>query len=260
MPISITPRSLSTFAIALAACSGALHAGPIAVPNFSFESQIGNASFFGLSFAQDDWQRTDRPAYFTDSAQLAWFQTTANFINPGSGSGRVVNADGAQASYILSFPGAGIFQDYSSVDWAGTTHTLNATFQVGQSYKVTAGIFGENLSDGVQLALDLYYRDGLNNKVAIGTPEVITYHLADFPRPPAGYSLVDFSAEIPAVQATDAWAGQNLGIDIEAISGDGAGQWILDNVRLQSTPVPEPATLGLLAFGLGGLALRRSRR
>jgi PEP-CTERM motif len=37
----------------------------------------------------------------------------------------------------------------------------------------------------------------------------------------------------------------------------GIEAWAVDNMRV--TAVPEPATLALFAFGLAGLALRRSR-
>lgn len=245
---------------ALVAGTGALHADLIPVPNYSFETQSGVGQPFGVNINVDDWQKQDRPAYFPESGYngFYWVQTAGNFLNPASGQGRVLNAAGAQAEYVLSFPGAGLFQDYTATDWAGTTHAFTATYQAGKSYELTAGIFGESVNDGAILQLSMYYRDALNSMVTVGTPNTIIYHAADFPYSAGGaFNLIDFSAEVPVVQAGDAWAGQHIGINVVVFSGDGTNQWVLDNVRL--TEAPEPATLGLLAIGCGGLLLRRAR-
>ena len=244
----------------LTACTGTMQAGSIEVPNSSFETQSGVGQPFGVNIFVDDWQKQDRPAYFPESGYngFYWVQTVGNFLNPASGPGRVLNANGAQAEYILSFPGAGLLQDYNATDWTGTTHAFTAPYQTGKSYELTAGIFGESVNEGALLQFSMYYRDALNTIVTIGTPNTITYHAADFPYSAGGaFNLIDFSAEVPVVQASDAWAGQHIGINIQVLTGDGTNQWVLDNVRL--TEAPEPATLGLLAFGLGGLMLRRPR-
>ena len=43
--------------------------------------------------------------------------------------------------------------------------------------------------------------------------------------------LQDFSVDLAAVQAGDAWVGMNIGIAIRA-EGQAGGFWDLDNVRL----------------------------
>ena len=53
--------------------------------------------------------------------------------------------------------------------------------------------------------------------------------------------LQDFSLELPAVQAGDAWAGMSIGIALRA-AGQPGGFWDLDNVRLiESLSDPEAA-------------------
>ena len=53
------------------------------------------------------------------------------------------NMDGTQAAYIFTFPGAGFFQDYDSVDWSNTVppHTFNVPLQPGRVYTPDNGIY-----------------------------------------------------------------------------------------------------------------------
>ena len=125
-------------------------------------------------------------------------------MNPAVPPGIVLNATGAQVAYILSFPGAGMFQDYDSVDWNNNTHSLNAAYQVGKSYDLKAGVFGESVNDGALLQLSLYYRDGAGNKVTVGATSVV-HTVANFP---STNHLVDCVVCVPVVRPGDAWAGQ----------------------------------------------------
>jgi len=116
---------------------------------------------------------------------------------------------------------------------------------------VLGGLGG--MPQGTSLEIALYYRDLANNMVPVGTT-TIAYTAAGFP---SSTHLVDFNVNVPTVQATDAWAGQNIGIELMSASGTGTGYWDLDNVRLSQ--VPEPGSLGLLACGVGGFVLARCR-
>ena len=230
----------------LATGTSAIQAATINVPNGSFELQSGAGQPFGVNINVDSWQKAARPDYFPEAGfnGFFWVQTAGVFVDTNPYGNRV----GAQAGYLLPFPGAGISQDLSSPD---------AKFEVGMSYDLTLGIFGKNMTEGSFLHLSLFYRDGLNNMVTVGTPTTITYSAANFPITPS-LNLIDYSAGVATVQVGDAWAGKNIGIKIESVFGDGNGNWDMDNARL--TAVPEPASLGLLTFGLGGLLLARSRR
>jgi hypothetical protein len=66
--------------------------------------------------------------------------------------------------------------------------------------------------------------------------------------------LLDFSVNVPTVQSTNAWVGQNIGILIEAITSPEliGGVWDLDNVRL--TESTSAATLENLSYKNGQVA------
>ncbi|MEO6034297.1 MAG: PEP-CTERM sorting domain-containing protein [Verrucomicrobiota bacterium] len=217
----------------------------INVPNGSFESQSGAGQPFGVNINIDSWQKADRPAYFPESGYngFFWVQTAGVFVDTNPYGNRV----GAQAGYLLPFPGAGISQDLSSPD---------AKFQVGMSYNFTLGLFAKAATNGI-LQLSFYYRDGLNNMVPVGVPTTITYSEAAFPITPS-LNFVDYSVATPTVLSGDAWAGQNIGLKIDSVYGEGTGNWDFDNARL--TAVPEPVSIALLALGAGGILITRMGR
>jgi len=235
-------------------------AAPIPVPNGSFESQVAPQTYPYVTTLIDSWQKAPKPAWFDEATfGVLWDQTAGLFQNTPVGmANHIDNMDGNQGLYMFTFPQVGLFQDYSTVDWndPAPTHAFNSTFQLGMSYQLTVGVIGGlgGMTDGAGLQLSLYYRDAGNNLVTVGaTP--ITYTTGSFPN---ANQFTDFSVTIPAVQAGDAWAGQNIGIGIVTTSGTGAGYWDLDNVRL--TVIPEPGSAALLGIGLGAFFLRRLRR
>ena len=232
---------------------GALAQTSIPVPNASFESQVAGPPF-GVDTRVDSWQKPDKPDYFDEVAfGFLWDQTAGMFLDTNPYG----NSDGAQVGYVLSFPQAALFQDYDSVDWNDSTptHDFDAVFEPGNSYQLTLGVFGKDMVEGATLELSLYYRDALDNMVTVGSTPVV-YSAATFPEVPP-LNLIDYSVTVSTVQASDEWAGKNIGIKIESTFGSGAGYWDIDNVRL--TAVPEPASLGLMSVLLGGLLLRRHR-
>ena len=237
------------------AMSARLAAQPITVPNFSFESQTAPNSFPFVNINVDSWQKAPEPAYYGPAIGvpfgIPWVGTAGVFldVNP------YANHDGLQCGYILGFPQVTLFQDYNS----SPTHDFNATFDVGKSYNLTIGLFGKNtLAPGSTLELSLYYLDAASNHVNVASTTAI-YSAAAFPTTNP-LNLVDYQVNVPTVQATDAWAGKNIGIQllstspIELATG---GNWDFDNVRL--TAVPEPSSLGLLLLGTGGFLFARTR-
>jgi len=225
----------------------------LAVPNFSFESQPAPNSSPYVNIFVDSWEKAPEPAYY-DAAigtpfGIPWAGTAGVFFDTNPYG----NRDGSQAGYLLAFPEVTLFQDYDS----SPSHDFDAMFEVGQSYNLTIGVYGKSsLAPGSTLELSLYYRDALDAMVTLGSTTV-TYSLATFPGT-SPLNLLDYEVDIPTVGAGDAWAGKKIGIQllsttpIELATG---GNWDFDNVRL--TTVPEPAAISLLAFGFGGLLLRR---
>jgi len=236
----------------VAASAHLVQAQTIPVSNSSFESQVVNPLVFPVDFRLDSWQKAPQPGYFTNSPQLTWDQTVGLFNGtPAFSANPYSNLEGNQAAYLLSLPQAGIFQDNLSTDWNNNTGGLSATYQVGFAYQLTLGVFGKQMVENFSaLQLSLYYRDG-GNFVNVGSPTTITFNTITFD--PAGpFTLIDYSVTTPIVQPGDPWAGQNIGIRIESLLGNGNGYWDMDNVRLTSV-VPEPSTLSLFAIGAGGL-------
>lgn len=225
---------------------------PISVPNYSFESQPAPNTFPYVNPMVDAWQKNPEPAFYQPAFGaygIPWAGTAGVFldVNP------YVNRDGSQAGYLLAAPQVALFQDYS------VSPAFNAIYEVGQSYSMTLGVFGKSsLAPGSTLELSLYYRDGQDNRVTVGST-TIAYDAAVFPSS-GPLSLVDFSVNVPAVQATDPWANRNIGIQIAStvpIEQTSFGNWDFDNLRL--TAIPEPNSLSLLVLGVCSAFVMRSR-
>jgi hypothetical protein len=236
----------------------ATHAASISVPNFSFESQMATPQSGYADTRIDSWQKAPQPGYYDPNlfGGYNWEQTAGVFLDNFVGNpAPLANRDGNQGAYLFALPGDALFQDYNTTDWTHSppTHAFDATFQVGQSYQLTIGVLGKGgMPDGTTLMLGLYYGDSSNPQTVAQTLAV--YSAATFP---SITSLVDFTVNVPTVQASDAWAGQKMGIEIVSISPPSAGYWDMDNVRL--TAVPEPGATGLAVAALSGLWFSRSR-
>lgn len=227
--------------VLLACMAGPSFATPIPVPNFSFETPD---IVFAQSFDFNPPATSPGPWGFTQSSP----QQIGAFDNTAFGSDDYVdNAIGAQMAFMFVGPQITLFQDLTGPD---------GVFQAGQTYAFTIGAGGSSsLPDDAQLQLRLFYRDNLANKVTVA----ITSFLFD-PNLDPGYinHLYDYSVVSLSVQASDPWAGKNIGIEIATPGTPAFAYWDLDNARLQV--VPEPSPLFFIGAGLGGLALKRHRR
>jgi hypothetical protein len=231
----------------LMASLSATQGADIAVPNGSFE--LPSTTF--VDPRVDFWSKTPQPSWFDPSQTggITWDQMSGVFANTAVGQpNHITNVDGTQALFLIALPQAGLTQVLSAAE---------AKFEVGFSYQLTVGVLGGGgIPEGTALQLGLFYLDGANMPVTVGSATV-TYSAATFP---TITQLVDQSLTVPVVQAGDAWAGKAIGISLVGMSGTGSGYWDLDNVRLTSSAVPEPGTYALLGVGLVGLGWSVRRR
>jgi hypothetical protein len=208
-----------------------LRAGTFYVPNYSFESPPTQTEEPQIT----SWQETPQPADL-DTNYFTWNQMLGVFANlPSAYPGSITNCDGNQLAFMFAYPQLGIFQDYNSIDGFSSSpiYAFNAKFQQGKSYRLTVGLTSssyEPLNQGSTLQLSLYYRDASSNMVTVANTTV-TYDTNVFTNLDA---LIDFNVTITNVQASDAWAGKNIGIEIvSTVAPENlGGVWDMDNVRL----------------------------
>src|SRR5215471_5734630 len=191
---------LSAFALA---CAG--HGAGLYVPNASFESPPTT----NVDIRTDFWQNQPQSPFF-DPNQFGgqpWETLMGRFANTDpTNFDHIVNMDGTQAAYIFTFPGAGLLQDFITVDWSGATnHTFKAKFEVGRSYHLTAGFTSssnEPLTNGASIQMSLYYRGTTNQVVIVGATNIVfdTQIFTNLTR------FVDFTLDVPTVHVGDDWA------------------------------------------------------
>jgi hypothetical protein len=220
-----------------ALAAGAVHGADLYVPNGSFESPPTT----NVDTRTDFWQDQPQSPFFDPSqfGGLPWATLMGCFANTDpTNFDHIVNMDGSQAAYVFTFPGAGLLQDFTSVDWSGTTnHTFNAKFEVGRSYHLTAGFTSssnEPLTNGASIQMSLYYRGATNQITLVGATNIVfdTQVFTNLTR------FFDFTLDVPTVHAGDDWAGHSIGIQFISTTFDTnliTGVWDLDNVRLTSS-------------------------
>jgi hypothetical protein len=230
---------------ALAAWTTPLQAGTIAIPNGSFESPVVPPVTPYAVPDMDYWQKSPQPGWYDPSQNFntPWEDLMGTFYNVPYPSTFIGNCDGTQAAFLFALPDAAVFQDYDSIYGTNTTpsHAFNARFNVNSAYSLSVGVIGgvdgaPPLYEGATLQLSLYYRDAASNMVMVAAT-TITNSAQLFP---TNTHFIDFSVQLPAVQATDPWAGQHIGVQIASTVGfDKAnGYWDVDNARLTETVVP----------------------
>lgn len=219
-----------------------LPAGPIAIPNASFETPT--TVFITLNL--DSWQRTPQPGDWDTNTSGDWSTMVGFFKNTPIGAfDHIDNCHSNQAMWLFANPDAGIFQDYHSVDWndPAPTHAFDARYSIGHSYQLAVGLLvggkgsGGGVTPGATVEFSLYYRDANGNRVTVAAT-TITNSLDVFTN---SSHLLDFSVAVPVVRATDTWAGQHIGILLLSTSDpalNAEGYWDLDHVRLTSTLAP----------------------
>jgi hypothetical protein len=215
-------------------------AGPIEVPNGSFESPV--VPFVEINI--EAWTKTERPDDYDESGGFLWTQLTGIFRNAPEGDlRRIVNCDGDQAIWLFAVPGAGLLQESTPADPDAPPDgaaSFFARFQPGKAYQLTVGIIGGGggMAPGASLEIGLYYRDTASNRVTLAST-TIAHDPGLFGEPK---QLIDFTASVPEVDPGEPWAGRHLGISLLSTVGIDlqGGYWELDHVRLTETGSSAP--------------------
>jgi hypothetical protein len=206
---------------------------PVTIPNASFESP--ETAFVDINI--DAWQKASTPPWYDESGGQAWSQLTGVFLSlPSEDGGHIDNCDGTQAAWLFALPEVELHQD------------LTATFEIGQCYHLSVGIFGGggNMKDDVPIEIRLYYYDvnDVNDVRVSAETTTFTYHAH------TGHvkHFNDVRLDLPVVRDTDPWAGKNIGVqvistltlaDLDPVTGKVGGYWDLDNIRLTQSPTWE---------------------
>lgn len=222
----------------------AAHAAVVAVPNFSFENptlapgQFTQTSGLGDSTAIPGWTVSGTVPVIAGIRRNSDPTTQFSSLPDGNQFAYVgTRVTGNQGNMVLTAP-------------TGNLPTIVA----GTGYTVTVAV-GRNIHNTFgagSLELDL---------TANGTVVASTFLDVNTV---TGDTFKDISTTLsPAASA--AFAGQQLSIRLVETNTSPAGsgdynEVALDNVRLVTTAVPEPASLGVLALGAAALLTKRRRR
>jgi hypothetical protein len=195
-----------------------IESAPVSIPveNASFEAPVVDPCGFGAVPLVEGWMEIDIDT-ITSTNTGVFANTEPNSFD------HIVNADGSQLVFLGSQTGNALEQDLDAVYITGCDYRLIAGVSVSSRFPPSA------VEPVDTLELVFYYQDG-NDVVDIASQTIDA----------TGQSytqLKDFSLELPTVQASDAWAGMNIGIALRAV-GQPGGFWDLDNIRLiESLPV-----------------------
>ena len=209
-------------------------AAALYVANGSFESP--STVFVDTNIL--DWQKSPQPVWYDESSSGPWAQLTGVFLNPppdSTNNDHIVNCDGTQAAFLFALPDVALFHEKTFLPGSQTP----SRFESGRIYDLTVGVLGNGggMTNGATLEISFYYRDTSNNPVRI-VATTVTNSAALFPD---RNHLVNFTAHLPAVATSDAWAGKEIGVQIASTVDFSriGGYWDVDAVRVtESIAVP----------------------
>lgn len=228
-------RQVLIGAVGIASFATLTQAATITVPGGDFENVTAgpsSSSVGQINNGSPNWVGTAGPNGGTMGVFEVLGQTPGGDTNPNFGTffnGVDLSANGYYVGFTQGI-GTRYTNTLTDTYQANTTYTVSAL--VGHSYEAAAGSYTLQLED-----------------VTTGTPLAIA--TGTFPGSDAVTATASFSTnDILGLTAV------GHGIRIAYVSG-AAGSQTFDNVTLTSSPVPEPASLGLMMVAGAGLALRR---
>jgi hypothetical protein len=233
-------------AVGVLACGSAVQGTPIAITNYSFESDPADTSpgsYYGGGPPTTDWS--------IDQGSFAG--VGPNLQQPGV-------AEDQNQFYVSTVYGGGISNFVTqNLTYTGSLGTFAAdtiySLTVAVAHSPNTNTNGDNGVAGVEL---------LANSVATGTSATITIDALIALSADASTSANWTDITTIVNTATDPGiVGQAIGITLTNNVIDPNASWgneYFDNVRLDATPVPEPATASLALLGLTATTLRRRRR
>ena len=240
-------------------------AGPITVPNGSFEGPDASASPLP---DVDAWTKAGPERVQPHLGQEGLLDTGV-FINQPQGTGlHITGVDGAQLAFMGAQGPANIPDGQPPI--ALYQQLPDARFEVGRAYHLVIAVGPASSAAGrdprtdnpsdpdpdappAVLGFRFYYlpegQDPLGPRLDVATGQVRSDQLQQ-------NRVIDFELVTNPVHATDPWRHRPIGLEIAPQLGL-SGFWNLDNVRVYHTP--EPTAALLLAAGAAGLLTRRRR-
>ena len=210
-----------------------VQAGPIGVPNFSFEFPLVNPGTFTGEI--DDWTDIEPCC---DGVFRA-----GEFGQAGAAT------DGVQIAFL-------------NVDVGEIFQTLGTNFQVANDYGLSVDVSARS-GPGTETIHVVIYQGTIFGQGDLNATNIVSETTLTGGSGVVADQFNMFSLTATAAQVSTAAAvGQPIGIGFFGLNaGSGTTDFDLDNVRLDSTLViPEPSTMLLAVLGLYGLGLRGWRR
>ncbi len=241
MPTLTRLRPLVVIVFALAAVAGA-RAVSIPITNAGFENPV-----------------TPPDSFITNAAPSGW--TTFGAINF---SNRVVGVLNPTASVLYAEPapeganvGVVFLLDGSGASPAGLQQTLGSTLQTNTVYTLRVEV--GNIANDARAPHNAFQFNGFPGyRVDLLAGGMVLASDQNILAPAEGRFLG--SVVTASIGASHALAGQALGIRLVNLDGADGIEVNFDNVRLDATAIPEPATGAALAAGLAMLACATRRR
>lgn len=238
LPVKIT--LLSLFLVAPVASQAAA----ISITNAGFETPVIAAGTFEVSSAPSGWS-----AYGTINGG----NRSVGVLNPSS---TTLYASGAAEGVNV---GVVFLGDAGSGVESGLVQTLSATLSLNTRYVLTVAV-GNITNDAQPLHNSFNFTGFPGYRVDFLAGGTVIASDNNSLLPSEGQfltSTVDLS-----IGASHAQAGQALGIRLVNLDGVNGLEVNFDDLRLDASPIPEPATASLVlgAAALVGVSCRRSRR